>query len=227
MPVGGVCCRIRTLPISPAAQTLPQVGRVEIENIAHVAEAARPPRFVRDHPLLGLAKQAAAPAPLVRGVALERDHGLLEHGEQQTLLRDQGRVGPEVRVELGREQRGGLELDAYTRYTRRRVASATGWCVHCATKVGCASGLIRLFKSHAIGRHRAAPLQRPREASLCDRAMTGGAAGVLYVLASRAAGRAQSKKWPPFTSSAWPVTARARSEAKNTTASAISSESGM
>src|SRR5262249_59719119 len=39
--------------------------------------------------------------------------------------------------------------------------------------------------------------------------------------------RHQWKKCPPFTSSAWPVTTRDRSDAKNTTASAISAEGGM
>ena len=37
----------------------------------------------------------------------------------------------------------------------------------------------------------------------------------------------QWKKWPPFTSSAWPVIARDRSEAKKITASAISADVGM
>src|SRR5262245_58100004 len=77
MPVRDVGHPAGALPVAPAPQALPHVARVEAEDVADVAEAARPAHVLRAHPLVRLAEQAAPAPARVAGVALEGDHRLL------------------------------------------------------------------------------------------------------------------------------------------------------
>jgi len=126
MPVRGVGIRVRLLLVPPATQTLPQITRVESEHVADVAEAARPAQLLGAHPFLGFSEQAPTAPTLLHGVALERDDRLLEHREEEALLRNQGRVEAAAE-ELGWEHHGGFEIDAST---TRRIACPATRCVH-------------------------------------------------------------------------------------------------
>src|SRR5262249_45934613 len=96
------------------------------ERVADVVEATGPVALLGADPFLGFPEEPLPASARVGDVALEGDHGFLQHGQEQTLLGDHGGVRGEPAVQLDGKNGRGLELET----TARRLAATATRCVH-------------------------------------------------------------------------------------------------